>query len=109
RTTRHARPRPSTTSAVRRRRSRRSSFALRQVGEPDLDEWAHGVLEPGLARHRERLLPALARLLRVDALLEPVVARHEQLLNPMTSVVLTLHNATLTRHSCPPGSGDMAS
>ena len=38
--------------------------AVRQVGEPDLDERPDRLLEPRLPRHLERLLPALARLLR---------------------------------------------
>ena len=33
-----------------------------EIREPDLDERAHGVLEPGLARGLERLLVALAHL-----------------------------------------------
>ena len=53
----------------------------RQIREPDLDERPHLVLETGLPRHLERLLPALARLLRVDTLLQPVVAGDEQLLD----------------------------
>ena len=57
-----------------------------QVGEPDLDERPHGLLEPCLARDRERLLPALAHLRRVDALLQPVVPGHEQLLDALTGV-----------------------
>ena len=64
--------------AVRRGGSRRFSSEPLEVGEPDLDERPHRVLEPRLARHRERLLVALARLLERDALLQPVVARDEQ-------------------------------
>ena len=60
--------------AVRRSGWRRSSGEPLEVGEPDLDERPHALLEPGLARDRERLLVALAHLLRLDALLEPVVA-----------------------------------
>src|SRR5439155_8386326 len=85
-----------TTSGGRRSGSRRSSAALRQVGEPDLDERADRLLEPGLARHRERLLPALARLRGVDALLQPVVAGHEQLLDALPHKI-TLHKASVTR------------
>ena len=55
------------------------SLRRRQVREPDLDERPNRLLEPRLARDLERLLPALARLGRVDALLQPVVARDEQL------------------------------
>jgi CheY-like chemotaxis protein len=67
-----------------------------EVGEPDLDERPHLVLEPCLACDGERLLIALARLGRVDALLEPVVPGHEQLLDPLTWVV-PLHKRRLTR------------
>ena len=81
RTPRPARPRPSTTSGVRRRRSSRSWKEPLEVGEPDLDERAHRLLEPRLARDRERLLVALSGLLRGDALLQPVVAGDEELLN----------------------------
>ena len=70
------------------------SRAAAQIREPDLDERPDPLLEPGLPRERERLLPALARLRRVDALLEPVVARHEQLLDPLVDVLF--HKATLT-------------
>ena len=55
-------PRPSTTSGVRRRRSSRSWSEPLEVGEPDLDERAHALLEPRLARDGERLLVALAGL-----------------------------------------------
>ena len=41
------------------------------------------LLEARLARERERLLLALARLRRVDALLEAVVARDQELLDPL--------------------------
>src|SRR5205823_10534473 len=69
---------------------------LRQVGEPDLDERTHRLLEPGVARDRERLLPALARLLRIDTLLEAVVAGDEQLLDSLAHV-LALHKTSVTR------------
>jgi len=52
-----------------------------EVGEPELHQRPHLVLEPGLARRLERLEERLARLLGVHALLEPVVAGHEQLAN----------------------------
>src|SRR5439155_1588596 len=97
RTTPPARQRPCTTCAVRPSGSRRSSCARRQVGEPDLDERAHRLLQPGLPGDLERLLPALARLLGIDALLQPVVARDEQLLYPLMGVG-ALHKATVTRH-----------
>ncbi len=67
--------------ACRRSRWRRSSSEPLEVGEPELDERAHALLQPGLPRDRERLLVALARLRGGDALLEPVVAGHQQLLN----------------------------
>src|SRR4029079_3463449 len=55
---------------------RAGGLAARRAGvaERDLDEGPHGVLEPRLARDRERLLIALAHLLGRDALLEAVVA-----------------------------------
>src|SRR5690348_5249173 len=91
-------PQRTTMYAVRRSGSRPSSAARRQVGQPDLDERAHRLLEAGLAGNRERLFPALARLLRVDALLQPVVAGHEQLLDARARV-LTLHKGTVTTQS----------
>src|SRR5207302_1026184 len=54
--------------------------------------------EAGLAGDRERLLPALSRLLRVDALLQPVVARHEELLDARARV-FALHKGTVTTQS----------
>ena len=76
----------------------RSSVAPQavEVGEPDLDEWAHRLLEPGRTRLLERLLVARAGLVGVDALLEAVVPRDEQLLDPLARFV-ALHKATLTR------------
>ena len=74
---------------------RRSSCEPLEVREPDLDERPHQLLEPSLARERERLLVALSRLARVDALLEAVVARDEQLLDPLPSVA-ALHKASIT-------------
>jgi hypothetical protein len=70
-----------------------------EIRQPDLDERAHRLLEPGLAGHLERLLPALARLGEVDSLFETVVTGHEQFLDPVTRVVVSLHKATLTRQS----------
>jgi len=65
-----------------------------EIGEPDLDERAHDLLEPGLARDGERLLVALPCLLRRDALLQAIVARDEQLLDPLPRVG-ALHERTL--------------
>ena len=70
------------------RGSRRFSSEPLEVGEPDLHERPHGVLETRLARDRERLLVALARLLGRDALLQPVVAGDEKLLDPGPCVLL---------------------
>jgi CheY-like chemotaxis protein len=75
---------------------RRSSQPL-EIGEPDLHEGSDGLLEPRLARDGERLLVALARLRRVDALLQPVVARHEQFLDPLAGVN-GLHARSLAPH-----------
>ena len=74
---------------------RRFSSEPLEVREPDLDERPDQLLEPRLARERERLLVAFARLARVDALLEAVVARDEQLLDPLPSVA-ALHKASIT-------------
>jgi len=74
-------------SGFRRRRSTRSSSKPLEIREPDLDERPDLLLEPGLARDRERLLEALPNLRRVDALLEPVVAGDEQLLDLLAGFV----------------------
>ncbi|MDF2753513.1 MAG: hypothetical protein K0S82_1896 [Gaiellaceae bacterium] len=66
-----------------------------EIGEPDLDERPHRVLEPGLARDGERLLVALAGLRGGDTLLEAVVARHEQLLDPRARILGPLHARSL--------------
>jgi hypothetical protein len=83
-------------SMSRRAGWRRSSEPL-EIGEPDLDQRLDRPLEPGLAGHLERLLVALPRLGRIDALLEPVVARHEQLLDPLARVA-PLHVGSLAVH-----------
>jgi preprotein translocase subunit SecG len=57
-----------------------------EVSEPDLNEPAHGLLEPRLARERERLLIGRSHLFERDALLPAVVAGHEQLLDPCPRV-----------------------
>ncbi len=62
-------------------------FQLGKIGEPDVDEQLHRVLEAGLARDFERLLVRLANLLWRDALLQPVVAGDEQFLDPLAGVV----------------------
>ena len=53
-----------TTSGCRRSGWRRSSCEPLEIGEPELDERPDRVLEPRLARDLERLLVALAHLLR---------------------------------------------
>src|SRR5439155_6900276 len=97
RTRRRVLPRPRTTSGRRPCGSRRFSRGRRQVGEPDLDERPDRLLEPGLPCHLECLLPTLARLLGIDALLQPVVARDEQLLDLLASTV-PLHKSSVTSH-----------
>ena len=74
-------PPPSTTSGVRRSGWRRSSCEPFEIGEPDRDQRRDALLQPVLAGDRERLLVALADLLRRHALLEPVVARQEQIVD----------------------------
>jgi CheY-like chemotaxis protein len=73
---------------------RRFSSEPLEVGEPDLDQRADALLEPGLSRDGQRLLVVLARFSRVDALLEPVVARHEKLLDSLTRL-FALHIRTV--------------
>src|SRR5581483_3837126 len=81
--------------AARPNASRRSSVALRlEIGEPDLDERPDPLLQASLPRQGQRLLPAFARLHRIDALLEPVVAGDQQLLDPLADVLF--HKSTLT-------------
>jgi hypothetical protein len=76
-----AAPPRGTTSGCRRNGWRRSSSEPLEVGEPDLDERPHALLEPCLARDRQRLLVALPDLLRRDALLQAVVAGEEQVVD----------------------------
>jgi len=52
-----------------------------EVGEPDLDERPHALLEAGLAGDRQRLLVALPDFLGGNALFEPVVAGQEQVVD----------------------------
>jgi protein translocase SecG subunit len=80
------RRRRSTTSSGRRPGWRRFSSEPLEVREPDLDERANRLLEPRLARDRERLLVRRTNLLRRDPLLQPVVARDEELLDPLACV-----------------------
>ena len=79
--------RPSTTSSFRRRRSRRFWKQPFEIGQPELDQRPHLLLEPSLARRLQRLLEALPNLRRVDALLQPVVAGEEQLLDALACLV----------------------
>ena len=74
-TSRRATPPATTTSSCRRHGWRRFSSEPLEIGEPDLDQRANRLLEPGLTRHRERLFVGRAHLLRRDALFQPVVAR----------------------------------
>jgi CheY-like chemotaxis protein len=73
---------------------RRFSSEPLEVGEPDLDQRADALLEPGLPRDGQRLLVVLARFSRVDALLEPVVARDQKLLDSLTRL-FALHIRTV--------------
>jgi CheY-like chemotaxis protein len=79
----------------RRAAWRRSSLEAFEIGKPDVDERPNLLLEPGLAGRGERLLVALARLGRVDALLQPVVAGDEELLNSLTRFRRRSHGAKL--------------
>src|SRR5439155_21115413 len=83
--TRRRGPRPrGMTSMSRRAAWRRFSSKPLEVGEPELDERADRLLQPRLARKRQRLLVALAGLRRIHALFQPVVAGDEQLLDLLT-------------------------
>jgi preprotein translocase subunit SecG len=93
------------TSSSRRLGSRRFSREPLQVREPDLDQRADGVLEPGFARDRERLLVRRPDLVHRDALLQPVVAGHEELLDPLAGVV-GRHRKTVD--GCYPGAAMLA-
>ncbi len=66
---------------------RRFSSEPFEIGEPDLHQRPHRLLEAGLPRHEECFLVALPYLLRRDALLQPVVARDEELLDPLPRIV----------------------
>jgi CheY-like chemotaxis protein len=81
----------------RRAAWRRSSPEPLEVGEPELHQRPHAVLESGLPRDRKRLLVALPRLPRIHALLKSVVARDEKFLDSLTRVV-ALHIRTVAVH-----------
>ena len=75
---RAGRRRAHTTSGGRRSGWRSFCFEPVEIGEPELDERPHRVLQPGLPRRLERGQVALPHLLRLDALLQPVVPRDQQ-------------------------------
>ena len=75
---------------------RRSWSEPLEVGEPDLDQRPHRVLEARLASDGERLLVALARFRRAGALLQPVVPRDEQLLDALARLG-NVHLASVAR------------
>src|SRR5262249_47522048 len=77
-------------SGVRRSGWRRSSCEPLEIGEPDLDERTHRLLQPCCPRHPERLLVALAHLRGIDALLQPVVTGEQQLLDLRSRTVFHL-------------------
>ena len=72
-----------------------------EVGEPDLDERSHGILEARLPGCLQRVLVARTHLGRIDALLEPVVTGNEELLDPLPRVA-TLHKPSVTGQSYDP-------
>jgi preprotein translocase subunit SecG len=76
-----------------------SSFVRKkfEIGEPDLDERAHRVFEPGLPRDCERLLVRRTHLLDVHALLQTVVSGHEKLLDPGACGLRLGHEEKLAR------------
>ena len=67
-TSRRATPPPTATSSCRRHGWRRFSSEPLEIGQPDLDQRTNGLLEPGRARDRERLLVGRADLLRARRL-----------------------------------------
>ncbi len=73
---------------------RRFSSEPLEVGQPDLDQRPDALLQPRLACDRERLLVALPRLARIDALLESIISCYEKSLDPLTRVV-ALHIRTV--------------
>jgi CheY-like chemotaxis protein len=68
-------------SGVRRRRWRRFSSEPLEVGQPEIDQRLHAILETRLTRKLQCLFVALARLGRGNALFEAIVTRHDQLLD----------------------------
>src|SRR5207249_4631636 len=66
----------------------RSSSEPLEVGQPELDERADGLLEAVLARQLERLLVVRADLVRRHALLEPVVAGEQEVVDLLACLVL---------------------
>ena len=83
-----ARRPPRTTSSVQ---AERIEAILSRAARPASLSSTSGrifFLEPRLPRERERLLPALARLRRVDALLQPVVTGDEEMLDPFAHIFL---------------------
>jgi hypothetical protein len=76
------------TSGGRRSGWRRSSGEPLEVGEPDLDEREHRLLEAGLPGDRERLLVALPDFLRGHTLLEAVVTVQEEIVDLRSRGVL---------------------
>ena len=93
RTSRPGAPPRRTTSGGRRSGWRSFCFVLQpiEVGQPDLDERADGLLESRLPGGLERRLVARAHLVERHALLEPVVAGHEQVLDLRARVVRGVH------------------
>jgi CheY-like chemotaxis protein len=73
---------------------RRSSPEPFEVGEPELDQRAHALLEARLPRDLQRLLVALPRLPRIHSLLKSIVPGDEKLLDSLTRVV-ALHIRTV--------------
>ena len=69
-----------------------------ELGKANLDQRLDRLLEARLPRDRKRLLVALTRLGRADALLEAVVSGHEQLLNSLARV-FRFHGRSLTGRS----------
>ena len=90
RTSRRGAPPRRTTSGGRRSGWRSFWFVLQllEIGEPELDERAHGLLEPCRPGRLERRQVALAHLVERHALLEPVVPGHEQTLDLGAGIVL---------------------
>src|SRR5512132_618758 len=88
---------PSTTSSIRLVGSRSFSSEPWQIGEPELDERAHLILEAGLARHVECLQERLPRLLGIDSLLQPIVPGYKKSLYLFARFFFTIfHNSLVT-------------